>query len=88
MNEMTISEAREALTRLPGRLARSSASLTITKRGRPVMALLPYELFEAILETLEVMTDEHLMKDLKRGIREIEEGRVVSSKKLARDLGL
>ncbi len=88
MNEMSITEARDALTRLPGRLARSSTSLTITKRGRPVMALMPYDLFEAILETLEIMTDEDLMKELRRGLREIERGRVVSSKKLARDLGL
>jgi prevent-host-death family protein len=88
MNQMTITEARELFTRLPSKLARSSTSLAITRRGKPVLALLSYDHYEAIAETLEILADEDLMNELRQGIRDQKRGRLKNSKKLARELGL
>jgi hypothetical protein len=43
----------KALLDLPERLARSPArAVTITRRGRPVLAILPWEFYESIVEAI------------------------------------
>jgi PHD/YefM family antitoxin component YafN of YafNO toxin-antitoxin module len=39
------------------------------------MAILPWELYESIMETLEIMGDTELMAAFRQGIKDIEEGR-------------
>src|SRR5437588_7554147 len=51
----TISEIREAITRLPEQFEHEPEAVAITRHGKPVMAILPWELYESIMETLEVM---------------------------------
>jgi prevent-host-death family protein len=54
MTELTISEARKALLDLPEKLARTpERAVTITRRGQPVLAILPWAFYESIVETLE-----------------------------------
>src|SRR5579863_6408204 len=50
-----------------------------------VLACLPD--FEAILETLEIMQDEELMEAFRRGVKDIEEGRVISLDDALKELG-
>lgn len=45
-------------------------------------------LMEELLETLEVMQDEELVKDLKTALKEVEEGRAKPLEDLIRELGL
>ena len=45
-------------------------------------------LMEELLETLEVMQDEELVRDLKAAIKEAEEGKTRPLKELIRELGL
>ena len=52
MIQLTISEARKGLLDLPEKLARTSErAVTITRRGQPVLAILPWEFYESIVET-------------------------------------
>jgi PHD/YefM family antitoxin component YafN of YafNO toxin-antitoxin module len=51
---LTISEARKALLDLPEKLARSpERAVTVTRRGQPVLAILPWEFHESVVETLD-----------------------------------
>lgn len=72
----TISEIREAITRLPEQFEHEPEAVAITRHGKPVMAILPWELYESIMETLEVMGDAELMAAFRQGVKDIEEGRV------------
>ena len=56
---LSIMEARKQLTSLPETLYHNGQLdvLEITRRGKPVLAVLPWELYEAVSETLEVMGD-------------------------------
>ena len=60
---LSIMEARKQLTSLPETLVHNGQLdvLEITRRGKPVLAVLPWELYEAVSETLEVMGDKELM---------------------------
>ena len=76
-DNISITEARELLTRLPQRLAEGNQAIALTRRGRPVMALMSWDLYQSILETLEIMGDPDLMSALRQSIKEAAEGKVI-----------
>jgi len=51
--------------------------VAVTRRGKPVLAIMTWEDYEAILETLDVLSDEEAMEQLRHSIREVKEGRTV-----------
>lgn len=85
---LPIMEARKQLNSLPETLVRDGESdvMEITRRGKPVLAVLPWELYEAITETLEVMADKELMEKLRQSVREVDEGAGISWEDAKRDL--
>ena len=53
------------------------ATVVVTRRGKPVLAIMSWEFFEALDETIEIMGDEELMKSLRQSIKEAREGNTV-----------
>ena len=88
MKDLPITEARDELTSLPDKLHETHETVTVTRRGKPVLAILPWEEYEALTETLEIMADEHLMASLHQSIREAKAGKLVSWERAKRKLGL
>jgi prevent-host-death family protein len=79
MTELTISEARKALLDLPEKLARTpERAVTITRRGQPVLAILPWEFYESIVETLEILGDPEMVAALRDSLEDLKRGRVVT----------
>lgn len=76
---MPMMEARKNLTSLPELLVRDDEIdiVEITRRGKPVLAVMPWELYEAVQETLEVLGDERLITQLRQSIKELEEGLLI-----------
>jgi PHD/YefM family antitoxin component YafN of YafNO toxin-antitoxin module len=87
---MGMIDARKRLTTLPEEFAQAPelGAVAVTRRGKPVLAVLSWELYESLLETLEVMGDPELMKALRRGAQDIAAGRLATSDEVKRDLGL
>lgn len=46
------------------------------------------EEIDSFIETLEILEDEELLKDIEKGIKDIEEGNVISFDDLVKELGL
>ena len=89
MTELTISEARRALLDLPEKLARTpDRAVTITRRGQPVLAILPWEFYESIVETLEILGDPELVTALRESLEDLKRGRVVSLAEAKKRLGI
>ena len=79
MTDLTITEARQALLDLPERMAKAHEKVVhVTRRGRPVLAVLPWDLYESLVETLEVLGDPEMTAALRESIDDIRRGRVVS----------
>jgi len=87
-HQMTISKARNDLAILPGQLKDSFCPLKITEHGKPVMALMHWDFYESLKETMEVVSDNEAMKSLRKSIRDIKEGRTYSTKEVEKRLGL
>ncbi len=84
--EMPIIEARNKLTSLPKRLHRKPGAISVTRRGEPVLAILPWDLYEAMVETLEILGDEEFMRALRKGIKDVEAGKHTPCEKAKRTL--
>jgi len=87
---LSIMEARKQLTSMPETLTHDGQAdvLEITRRGKPVLAVMPWELYETVVETLEVMGDKELMTQLRQSIEELNSGALVSWPDAKRELDL
>lgn len=87
---LSIMEARKQLTSLPETLMHDGQVdvLEITRRGKPVLAVMPWELYEALSETLEVMGNKELMAQLRQSILEMDSGKLIPWQDAKQELGL
>ena len=88
MKDLPITEARDELTSLPDKLSATHETVTVTRRGKPVLAILPWEEYEALVETLEVMADDALMSELRRSIKEAKQSKLIPWEQVKRKLKL
>lgn len=87
---LSIMEARKQLTSMPETLLHDGQSdvLEITRRGKPVLAVMPWELYEAVTETLDILSDTESLALLRQSIQEIDAGTLLSWEDAKRELGL
>ena len=86
MERIPITEARNRFMKLPDKAAKNKV-LAVTRRNKEVMAVMSWELYEGLLETLEILSDPELMNNLKRGIEDVKAGRTHSLKEAYERLG-
>ena len=75
--ELNMVDARRGLTKLPERLEARPATVAVTRRGKPVLAIMAWDDYEAILETLEVLSDDEATEQLRHSIQEVKEGKTI-----------
>ncbi len=85
-----IVEARNKLTTLPEQFAANPDidAMVVTRRGRPVLAILPWEFYDSLVDTMQILADPQLMADLKQSIREIASGETEDWEAVKRELAL
>ena len=88
MREIPITEVRDELTSLPEQLTHTHETVTVTRRGKPVLAILPWEEYEALVETLDVLSDPELMATLRQSLKEVKQGKLIPWERAKRKLGL
>lgn len=88
MNDLSMAKARESLTSLPEMLADEQRVVAVTRRGKPVLAIMDWEFYDSLLETLEIMNDPDLMKSLRKSIRQLQEGKTIPWETVKAELNL
>lgn len=86
VEDVGISNARSRLTRLPEEVSGKNSVMRITSNKQPVLALLSWELFDAMVETLELLADTELMAMLAKSDDEIQKGKTISWEDAKADL--
>ncbi|MDD5289171.1 MAG: type II toxin-antitoxin system Phd/YefM family antitoxin [Dehalococcoidales bacterium] len=76
--ELNTVDARRKLTKLPEELGDNPATVAVTRRGKPVLAIMTWEDYQSILETLEILSDDEAVQQLRRSIKEVKEGKTIS----------
>ncbi|HEY9595108.1 MAG TPA: type II toxin-antitoxin system Phd/YefM family antitoxin [Spirochaetia bacterium] len=77
LKTLKITAAREQLTSLK-KTMRADETIAVTNRGKKVLALMRWEKYDAILETLNILEDEELMEKLRQSLKEAREGKIIS----------
>ena len=72
----SIAEVRKELSKLPSQFEEIAdlSVVEVTRRGLPVLAVLDWERYQAIMETLEILSDEETMDKLKKAVKELDDG--------------
>jgi antitoxin YefM len=86
--QLPMTQARHELTSLPERLAEEPGAVAVTRRGEPVLAILPWDLYESLLETLEVLSDDDLMTALRQSLKEAARGETIPWEKVKAEMDL
>jgi len=76
VKQMSISETRKRITSLEDELSFDD-TISVTNHGKEVFALIRWDTYESIAETLDIISDDDLMDKLKIGIQQINEGKLI-----------
>ena len=77
-----LKELRPGLPGVVKEAGGKSERFIITKRGKPAAVLMGIDDYEDMVETLEILSDKHLMKRLAKAKEEVEQGMTVSFEEL------
>ena|SRR5579884_2253126 len=90
----SIAEVQEQFTHLPEQLEQEPGVMIVTQHGKPALAILRYNIFKEILETieelqetLEIIQDKELMASFREGVKELSQGKGISWEDAKKNLG-
>ncbi len=75
INTLSITKAREELPKLVNNANKKLDEYIITVNGSPAAVLMSAAEYESWKETIEILSDPKLMKSIKEGEKEIDEGK-------------
>jgi PHD/YefM family antitoxin component YafN of YafNO toxin-antitoxin module len=76
VKQMSISETRKRITSLESELSYDD-TISITNHGKEVFALLRWDTYESIAETLEILNDDKYYEMLKEGIQQVKNNELI-----------
>lgn len=79
---MALADAKNRLSEVVERLEREHGRVIITKHGKPAVVMLSIEDLESLEETLAVLSDPGLLREVRKAQREVRAGKAV---RLTRD---
>jgi antitoxin YefM len=87
---IAMAEARKQLPKLADALEKHPeiGAVKITRHGKPVLAVLSWDLYESVVETMEIMSDPEMMAAFRQGVKEMEEGKSIPWEQVKKELGL
>lgn len=78
LEAISITEARKNLLPLIDRVEDELYRFMLTKHGKPVAVVISYEEYSRMVETLRLIEDRELAREIKQGSAEAEQGNLIS----------
>jgi PHD/YefM family antitoxin component YafN of YafNO toxin-antitoxin module len=76
VKQMSITETRRRITSLEEELSYED-TISVTNHGKEIFALLRWDTYESIAETLEILSDEEAYAGLKEGIKQMHDNELI-----------
>ena len=83
---LDISDARKELSHLADRL-RDERVIRVTRHGKDAFAVVDLEYLEAVMETVEILSDPDAFRLFQQSIDDINNGRVIDHEELREEFG-
>ena len=71
MKTMPLSEVKSKLSELVDAVERRDEVVTITRNGKPIAIIVSKDEYEGWRETVEIMSNEKFMREIRRGIQSL-----------------
>ncbi len=84
---ISITEGRKKLFKIVEEIQRPDTYYTFTVDGKPKVVLMSKDEFDSIMETMEIMSDPEIMKDIKKAEEDFKKGRYSSWEEVKEKLG-
>ena len=78
LETISITEARKNFLPLINRVEDELYRFMVTKHGKPVAVVISYEEYSRMVETLRLIEDRELAREIKQGSAEAEQGNLIS----------
>jgi prevent-host-death family protein len=75
MKTLPLAEAKAKLSRLVDRVEKTDEEILITRNGRPVAVLVSPDEYDSWKETRAIKSNPALMREIRRGLRDLKKGR-------------
>lgn len=75
MRILPLAQVKAKLSQLVADIAATDEEVTITKNGQATAVLVSYEEFESWQETLAVLSDQELVKEIHTGMQQLQQAR-------------
>jgi len=85
---ISITEGRKRLFKIVQEIQTPGNYYVFTVDGKPQMVLMSQEEFESIMETMEILSDPEIMKDLEKAEEDFKNGKYSSWEEVKEELGL
>ena len=66
-------------------MEQESATITVTRNGEPVGVIMTPDRYEALLETIEILSDKKALRALKNSRKDFESGKIYTHREVWRD---
>jgi antitoxin YefM len=73
-----VTQAKKGLLEIVKEMAEEDITVTMTKNGVPVSVLMSADRYESLLETIEILADQSVVRALARSSKEFQGGNVMT----------
>lgn len=88
IKSISVRELRPNISKVIDNIHQKFDRYIVSRRGKPEVVMMSVEDYESILETIEIESDEELMKRLKKAEKEMVQGKGKSWEEVKRELGI
>ncbi len=82
-----LTELRPNLPKVMDRISKYFDRCIVTRRGKPEAVILAEEDYESLLDTLDILSDQKLIKDIKKAEQDLRTGKGIPWDKVKNKLG-
>ncbi len=82
MTNLTTTKAKEQFTSIVRKAHTLGEKFIITHRGEKYGVLMDSEEYEGLIETLDILKDSKLAKEISESLKEMKDGKIVSFEKI------
>lgn len=86
MTTLPLAEVRANLSKLVDEAVRTHERIEVTRQGRRAAVILSADDYDSIMETLAILGDQDVMRELRQAEAEAEAGRVYSLDEVAEEM--
>jgi prevent-host-death family protein len=82
---LPVSKAKRDLLDLLKRMEKEESTIALTRNGEAVGVMMTLSRYEALLETIEILGDQEILRSLRKSMRDFKAGRVIDHDKAWED---